>query len=96
MSPEIIGLLLFAALVLLIFSGVPVAFAMAITGIVGIWAISGWMTTSTIVGMVPWQKIWTLSEASPKLSYSARNVRVGWSVSGLVMMNSGTAALYRR
>jgi C4-dicarboxylate transporter DctM subunit len=56
-SPEFVGLLFFAVLVLLIFSGLPVAFAMAITGITGLWMISGWQSTGMILGMVPWQKV---------------------------------------
>ena len=57
MSPEFLGLLCFAALIVLIFSGIPVAFAMAITGIVGLWMVSGWQSASALLGMVPWDKV---------------------------------------
>lgn len=57
MSPALIGLLSVFALLLLIFFGMPVAFATALVGIAGIWIITGWQATASIISIIPWEKV---------------------------------------
>lgn len=57
MDPGLVGLLSFAILLILILLGMPVAFAMALLGIIGFWIIGGWPATVSMVGMIPWNKV---------------------------------------
>ena len=57
MSPELVGILCLIALITLILIGLPIGFAMALTGIVGFWIIAGWHPTSSVVGLIPWNKV---------------------------------------
>lgn len=57
MDPWLIGALSFVAFLILMFLGMPVAFAMGLVGIIGYWLIGGWTSTQVTVGMVPWKEV---------------------------------------
>lgn len=64
-DPPLIGIICFLALLtLLLFVGMPVGFVMALVGFIGYWAIDGWGGATTMVGMIPFQKVtqytWTV------------------------------------
>jgi len=57
MDPWLIGALSFIAFLTLLFLGMPVAFAMGLTGIIGYGLVGGWPHTQVMVGMIPWDKV---------------------------------------
>ena len=56
MDPATIGIIGFAALLVLIAVGVPIAFSMAVVGIVGSYALTGFTPTAAQVGLNAWEK----------------------------------------
>ena len=63
LEPMTIGWIIMGVMVVLLFGGMPVSFALLVLGIVGYWMIAGPAKTFTITGIVPYDKIsnYTLS-----------------------------------
>lgn len=57
MDPSMIGIYAFIVLLVLMFFGLPVAFAMAIVGFAGYWAIDSLQNSLTMLGILPWEKV---------------------------------------
>ena len=62
-EPMTVGVVLLGAMVVLLFGGLPVSFALLALAIVGYWVIGGPTRTLSIVGMIPYSKVanYTLS-----------------------------------
>ena len=56
MDLTIVGLLGLALLLALLIAGVPIALAMAVTGIVGLWVLEGASATLAHVALIPWDE----------------------------------------
>jgi C4-dicarboxylate transporter DctM subunit len=61
--PPAIGYIMLAAMVVVLFMGLPVAFGLLLMGIMGYWLLGGFARTLTILGIVPYEKVssYTLS-----------------------------------
>jgi C4-dicarboxylate transporter DctM subunit len=61
--PPTIGYIMLAAMVVVLFMGLPVAFGLLLVGIMGYWLLGGFDRTLTILGIVPYEKVssYTLS-----------------------------------
>jgi tripartite ATP-independent transporter DctM subunit len=110
MSAPLVGLLGFAATLVLILLRVPVAIAMAITGIAGFWVLNGWMGVGFILGSGPFEAVFPYSlsvvplfilmgvfAAQAGLSrslYDAVNAFTGHFRGGLAMATVGACALF--
>jgi len=55
-DPMMVGWIMLAAMVIVLFMGLPVAFGLLVVGIVGYWVLAGPLRTLTIVGVVPYDK----------------------------------------
>lgn len=61
MTPALLGLAGFAAALLLIAFGMPVAVAMGVIGVAGYWWLNGWMGAAYILGGTPFESIFPYS-----------------------------------
>ncbi len=55
MDVTLVGLLGVGLLLTLLAIGVPIAFAMAFTGALGLWVLEGASSTMALIALVPWE-----------------------------------------
>src|SRR5699024_6284591 len=100
-TPELLGLATIALMIVLMFLKVPVAAALAIPGLVGIYALNGGRAIENIMSTVPWMSVasWSLSvlpmfvlmglllESSglSRRLYETSRVWFGWMPGGLAV-----------
>lgn len=110
MAAPIVGMLGFALTLALILLRVPVAVAMALTGIGGFWWLNGWSGVSFILGAAPFEAVFPYNlsvvplfilmgvfAAQAGLSrslYDAVNAFTGHARGGLAMATIGACALF--
>jgi C4-dicarboxylate transporter DctM subunit len=110
MSPEVIGLAVISLMLLLMFTGIPIAICMALSGIIGYIAIDGAQNTLAMLGVLAYPTIasYTLSVLPAFLlmgefadvsglmedSYRAANTWLGNLPGGLAMASILGAALF--
>jgi C4-dicarboxylate transporter, DctM subunit len=63
LDPATVGWCMLVVMILILFAGLPVSFALLVLGVVGYWIIAGPVRTLSIVGIVPYEKManYTLS-----------------------------------
>ena len=79
MSPEIIGFIGIAVLLILVFLRIWVGFAMALVGFVGYFYLEGWARAASVVGIEPYSQIASITFATVPL----------FVLMGAVISNSG-------